>query len=112
VKQFKQAWETKDIKALLGLLDPDATAVADGGGHVMARLHPIEGADRIARFYIAIARRATGLRILEQTVNGRPGLVVEHADVTLAVLALDVADGRIRRIWSVRNPEKLRSWTG
>ena len=112
VRQFKQAWETKDIKALLGLLDPDATAVADGGGHVLARLRPIEGAERIARFYVEIARRATGLRILEQTVNGRPGLVVEHAGATIAVLALDVAGCRIRRIWSVRNPEKLRPWTG
>jgi RNA polymerase sigma-70 factor, ECF subfamily len=112
VRQFKQAWETKDIKALLGLLDPDATAVADGGGHVLARLRPIEGAERIARFYVGIARRAMGIHILEQTVNGRPGLVVEHAGATIAVLALDVAGGRIQRIWSIRNPEKLRPWTG
>src|SRR6201995_3101115 len=28
VRDFKQAWEAKDIKALVGLLDPDATVIA------------------------------------------------------------------------------------
>src|SRR5436190_5757038 len=32
VREFKQAWEAKDIKGLIGLLDPDATATGDGGG--------------------------------------------------------------------------------
>src|SRR5216683_2177079 len=32
VRAFKAAWEAKDIDALIGLLDPDATAIADGGG--------------------------------------------------------------------------------
>src|SRR5215475_13525032 len=31
VRAFKQAWEAQDIGALIGLLDPDATAIADGG---------------------------------------------------------------------------------
>ena len=28
----------------------------------------------------------------------------------MAVLAFDVADDRIQRIWTVLNPEKLRPW--
>ena len=32
IRAFKAAWEAKDINALIGLLDPDATATADGGG--------------------------------------------------------------------------------
>jgi hypothetical protein len=31
VRDFKQAWEAKDIEALIGLLDPDATVIAGGG---------------------------------------------------------------------------------
>jgi RNA polymerase sigma-70 factor, ECF subfamily len=27
------------------------------------------------------------------------------------VFAFDIADGRIRHIWAVRNPDKLRPWT-
>jgi RNA polymerase sigma-70 factor (ECF subfamily) len=48
VRQFKQAWEAKDIDALIGLLDPDATAIADSGGLALAFLQPIEGGEQIA----------------------------------------------------------------
>ncbi|HET6738656.1 MAG TPA: sigma-70 family RNA polymerase sigma factor, partial [Kribbella sp.] len=41
VRDFRQAWEAKDIDALIGLLDPDATATGDGGGLVSAVLHPV-----------------------------------------------------------------------
>ena len=49
VRDFKRAWEAKDINALIGLLDPDATAIADGGGLAMTFLRPIEGGEQIAR---------------------------------------------------------------
>jgi hypothetical protein len=35
-RDFKEAWEAKDIDALSGLLDPDAMAIGDGGGLVSA----------------------------------------------------------------------------
>jgi RNA polymerase sigma-70 factor (ECF subfamily) len=111
IKDFKQAWEAKDIEALIGLLDPDATAIADSGGLAIAHLQPIEGSEQIARAYVDIAGKAPNLRILERTVNGQPGLVAQLDGVTVTVYAFDVIDGRINRIWAVRNPEKLRVWT-
>jgi RNA polymerase sigma factor (sigma-70 family) len=111
VRDFKQAWEARDIGALVGLLDPEATAIADGGGLAAAHLHPIEGSEQIARAYIDIVGRAPSLTILERTVNGRPGLVAQLDGVTVTVYAFDVVGDRINRIWAVRNPEKLRAWT-
>ena len=111
MRGFKQAWEAKDIHALIGLLDPDATAIADGGGLVSAELRPIEGGEQIARAFIELAGRAPDLAILERTVNGQPGLVAQLDGVTVAVMACDVAGDRIKHIWVVRNPEKLRPWT-
>ncbi|MFF3442676.1 RNA polymerase sigma factor SigJ [Streptosporangium sp. NPDC002721] len=111
VRAFKQAWEAKDIDALVGLLDPGATVIADGGGLVSAVLRPIEGAEQIMRYAVDIVTRAPGLTILERTVNGRPGLVAQQDGVTVTVMAFDVAGDRIRHIWAVRNPEKLRPWT-
>ncbi|AKN74235.1 RNA polymerase sigma24 factor [Streptomyces sp. PBH53] len=109
VREFKQAWEAKDIDALIGLLDPEATAVGDGGGRVTALLHPVEGAERIARFFAD--RTLPGrLTLREYTVNGQPGLVARLDGVVVAVYAFDIADDRIRRIWAVLNPEKLRPW--
>lgn len=111
VRNFKEAWEAKDIEALVGLLDPDATMTADGGGMVGTVLRPVEGSARIAQYLIHIADVAPGMTLLERTVNGLPGLVAQNAGVTVTVAAFDVADGRINRIWAVRNPEKLRPWT-
>ncbi|WP_194821070.1 RNA polymerase sigma factor SigJ [Micromonospora sp. S-DT3-3-22] len=111
VRAFKQAWETTDIDALVGLLTPDATATGDGGGLVSAELHPIEGAEQIARFFADRGGAASGIRLLERTVNGQPGLVAQVAGGVGAVLAFDIEGDRIRRIWTVLNPDKLRAWT-
>jgi hypothetical protein len=111
VKDFKQAWEAKDIDALIGLLDPEATSIADSGGLAEARLRPIEGSEQIARAYIDIASSAPNLTILERTVNGQPGLVAQLDGATVTVCAFDIVGDRIKRIWAIRNPEKLRTWT-
>jgi RNA polymerase sigma-70 factor (ECF subfamily) len=112
VRAFKQAWEAKDIDALIGLLDPDATAIADGGGLATTLLRPIEGGEQIARAWVEIANRTpSNMTFLERAVNGQPGLVAQQDGVTVTVFAFDVAGGRIRHIWVVRNPEKLRPWT-
>ena len=51
------------------------------------------------------------MTFFERTVNGQPGLVAEQNGVTVTVLAFDFTGDRIKQIWAVRNPEKLRRWT-
>ncbi|MFC8662370.1 RNA polymerase sigma factor SigJ [Streptomyces sp. NPDC057199] len=111
VRRFRTAWEAKDIDALIGLLDPDATATADGGGRAVTHLHPIVGGERIARAYAEIAR-VSGDRTTfrECTVNGLPGLVAWQDGEIATVFAFEIAGDRVRHIWAVRNPEKLRPW--
>jgi len=111
VRAFKAAWEAKDIDALIGLLDPDATAIADGGGLATTFLRPIEGGEQIARAWIELANRApSNVAFLERTVNGQPGLVAQQDGVTVTVFAFDIAGDRVKHIWVMRNPEKLRPW--
>ena len=111
VRHLKQAWDAKDINALVGLLDPDAIAISDGGGIASAALRPIHGGEQIARYLVDLHSRAPDATVLERTVNGQPGLVAQQGGVTVAVLAFDVVGDRIKHIWAVRNPEKLRPWT-
>ncbi|MFC3996115.1 RNA polymerase sigma factor SigJ [Nocardiopsis sediminis] len=111
VRNVKQALDAGDIDALIGLLDPGATAIGDGGGRATTVLHPIEGADEIARFLLRIQPVLRQQTLLERTVNGRPGLVAQQDGVTVSVIAFEIADDRITHIWSVRNPDKLRRWT-
>ncbi|MER6713022.1 RNA polymerase sigma factor SigJ [Streptomyces sp. NPDC000877] len=111
VRSFRQAWEAQDIDGLIGLLAPDATATGDGGGLATAALHPVEGAEQIARFFVDRARAVPGVTLQECAVNGQPGLMARKDGVTVSVLAFDVAGDRITRIWAVLNPDKLRPWT-
>ncbi|WP_051751584.1 RNA polymerase sigma factor SigJ [Streptosporangium amethystogenes] len=110
VRQVKEAWETRDIAALVELLDPAAVMTADGGGMVGTALRPIEGGARIAQYMVAIADKVAGFELLERSVNGVPGLVARRAGAVMTVASFEVADGRVTRIWAVRNPEKLRPW--
>jgi len=111
VRDFKRAWEAKDVGALVALLDPGARAVGDGGGAVSAVTHPVTGAEQVARYAVELIARVD-LVLEERTVNGRPGLVARRGGVVVAVLAFEVAGGRITHIWAMRNPDKLRAWTG
>ena len=111
VRDFKRAWEARDINGLIAVLDPNARAVADGGGLVQATLEPIEGAEAVARGLFQVADTNPDLVMLERTVNGQPGLVLQQGGVTGTVMAFEIAGDRIVQIWAVRNPEKLRPWT-
>ncbi|MGW7514572.1 RNA polymerase sigma factor SigJ [Streptomyces sp. NPDC054796] len=111
VRDFKRAWEAMDVNALIGLLDPAATVTADGGGIVNALPRPVEGSERIAHHIVQFTGTGPRLVVTERMVNGQPGLVVLQGGSVVTVMAFDVADDRITRIWAVRNPEKLRHWT-
>jgi RNA polymerase sigma-70 factor (ECF subfamily) len=111
IRDFKNAWHTGDIAALVALLDPGATITADGGGLATAAPHPIEGAEQIARYLTDLAAHAPALAILERTVNGQPGLIAQRGGTTVTVFAFDVTGDHITHIWAIRNPDKLRPWT-
>ncbi|GAA4605361.1 RNA polymerase sigma-70 factor (ECF subfamily) [Actinoplanes octamycinicus] len=100
-----------DLAALEALLTRDVTLHGDGGGRVPALGRPVTGRERVARTMgaglAALARFEVRLELVE--VNGQPGALARDArDRLVGVLALDIADGRIRAIHSVVNPDKLR----
>ncbi|GAA2360696.1 RNA polymerase sigma factor SigJ [Dactylosporangium salmoneum] len=110
VREFKRAWEARDIDALLGLLDPAASLVADGGGRAEAILQPVEGGGVIAEGVVRIAGLTPDMVLLEQLVNGQPGLVAQVDGVTVTVFSFGFTGDRISHIWAMRNPDKLGPW--
>jgi RNA polymerase sigma-70 factor (ECF subfamily) len=112
VSAFREACETGDLDALVALLDPAVESRSDGGGKVRAALRPVVGRDKVARLFLGLMRKGPEMEILEEDVNGTPGAAVRIAGTTVAVLAMDVHDGRITDLWLVVNPDKLRAWTG
>jgi len=109
LRAFVAAAESGDVERLTALLARDAVLWTDGGGRVAAALHPVDGADRIARFLVAIAGKATpGTRSVPVRVNGDPGLRTDTGAGPSGVAAFQLAEGAIVGIRIVVNPDKLR----
>jgi RNA polymerase sigma-70 factor (ECF subfamily) len=45
-------------------------------------------------------------------INGKPGIAVFHQGRVFGVLSIDIAEGQIRNIYIVRNPDKLERLPG
>lgn len=110
VRSFRRAWSAGDVAGLVQILDPQVTAVTDGGGVVSASTTPLRGAQDAAEFFVGALTRQPGLVIVEDQVNGQPGLVASHEGRVVAVVSLLVDGGRVVEAWAVRNPVKLVAW--
>ena len=108
-RQFVETCTSGDMEGLVSLLSEDVTLWSDGGGKAAAAPYPIQGPDRVARFLLGVLRTVPpGFFARPARVNGGPGVVGYVDGRPTAVVALDVADGRLRSVRIVVNPEKLR----
>ncbi|MFF2426601.1 sigma-70 family RNA polymerase sigma factor family protein [Streptomyces mirabilis] len=112
VTAFRHGCQTGDLDTLVALLDPAVESRSDGGGRVRAALRPIVGRDKVARLFLGLMRNEPGVELVEEDVNGTPGVSVRIAGTTIAVVALDIHDGLVTDVWMVVNPDKLHAWTG
>jgi RNA polymerase sigma-70 factor (ECF subfamily) len=125
-ERFLEAASSGDLEAMMGVLAPGVTLVADGGGRALAPRRPVRGAEKVARFMLAVATEEKMARFLESIgaepvpslgvhpaqVNGGPGVVITSAGRPITALVLDVADGAVQTIHLVANPEKLAGVRG
>lgn len=113
LQRFVGAISSGDVAGLTALLSEDAVAFGDGGGVRLSALRPIMGPEKIARFEIGVARkvmdRGSSLEFRPTVLNGRPALLVHLNGELDQILSIDVSEGLIRRVYSVRNPEKLHA---
>jgi RNA polymerase sigma-70 factor (ECF subfamily) len=107
VERFMVAATTGDVQGLLAVLAPGVVLVADGGGLVAAARKPITGIQRVARFLARLVE-VPDLVVTTAWLNGMPGARFDVGGEATAV-SLVVADGRITRIYAMRNPDKLGS---
>ena len=108
VDELLVALATGDIDAVLARLSPDVVCVSDGGPTRRAARRPVVGADRVARFFVNLARRAYArARVVPAVINGDPGVITYVGEEVDFVAAFEIAGGRVAAIWLVRNPEKL-----
>ena len=73
---------------------------------------PIYGAEKIARMFIGLARKAANkVEMRPVRVNGQPGILTLYRGELAHVLTLDIVDGRIENCFVFRNPDKLAHMT-
>ena len=113
-ERFLAACAGGDVEALLAVLSPGVVLLTDGGGRAKAALRPIVGADKAARFLVAVSAGLSqpGLRVRLVDVNGGPGVVVETDSGPAIAVSLVVADGRVEQALVVLNPDKLAGMRG
>jgi hypothetical protein len=105
---FLAATTGGDLEALMRILAPDVTLVADGGGLARAPRKAILGLENVAKSLVLFASR-TGPQDVARLVhvNGGPGIVVYSGGAPTAALTLHLVDGLVGTIHLVSNPEKL-----
>jgi RNA polymerase sigma-70 factor (ECF subfamily) len=110
-ERFFAAAEEGDLAGLESLLAEDVILQGDGGGKVPALARTLHGRRRVARTLSAwsrAGRRIAGLHFRRVYVNGQPGaLMLDGEGALIAVMSLDIADGRVQGVRSIVNPDKL-----
>jgi RNA polymerase sigma-70 factor (ECF subfamily) len=104
--RFFDAAGSGDLAALAEMFSEDVVAWTDGGGKVRAALRPVVGRDRVVAFVTGLTSRypMDDGRLL--AANGEAAIWVRAGD-DVQVVALDIRDGLIHGIFTIRNPDKL-----
>lgn len=109
--EFLHAARTGDMALLLRSLSEDAALYSDGGGKAQAATKPIVGPKRVVAFLLGLGAKGYNRSELDIVLmNGQFGVLMKE-DGRLATVVTWEADGegRIRRLYLLRNPDKLRN---
>jgi RNA polymerase sigma-70 factor (TIGR02957 family) len=107
VQRFLGALTAGDLQGLMDVLAPDVVVVADGGGLAPAARRPVVGRERAAWLLSRFAEFAPEVEITTLLVNGAVAARIDPAGEFDTAIAFTVEDGRITRMYAMRNPHKL-----
>jgi RNA polymerase sigma-70 factor (TIGR02957 family) len=105
VEKLLAAISTGNVQGLVEVLAPDVVVISDGGGVVPAARKQIIGVRKVAAL-LALAVKFPDFVVTRACLNGMPGFRLDIGGEVTAV-SLAVEDGRITRIYVIRNPHKL-----
>ena len=101
------AMRTGQVQELLDLMAPDVVLIVDGGGLAPAVRLPVHGAERAAKLLSRAKRAVTTLETTTVWLNGEPAGRIELDGELGATMSVVVENGRVTRIYVMRNPRKL-----
>ncbi|WP_054955759.1 RNA polymerase sigma-70 factor [Paenibacillus dakarensis] len=112
VRQFITALEQANVDAVISMLSEDAVLISDGGGKVIAALHPITSSTSVARFLLGLVRMShnseSGMLVEMREINGETGVLIRSGDRIETAVLIQLEGSLIRQLYFVRNPDKLK----
>jgi len=115
LEQLLGAVAAQDYEQVVALFAEDCIAYADGGGVVTAAIRPVTQPGRLAQVTLHLAKKlraeAGVMEFRWMSMNGGPAVLIVVDGEISSTLQVDVADGLIKRLYIVRNPDKLRHLT-
>lgn len=109
VASFMRACESGDRDGIARLMRRDAALTIDSGGSIPGA-HRAQGPDAVASAIAELLSRYPGFRMEPGHVNGRPGIVIVADGSVVGVINAVRHGDRVREMWIVVNPDKLRHW--
>ncbi|HZB28701.1 MAG TPA: RNA polymerase sigma-70 factor [Streptosporangiaceae bacterium] len=106
VERFLGALRTGRLQELMEIMAPDVIFIADGGGIAPSVRAPIHGAERVAKLLVRLNEKVTAFEITTVWLNGAPAGRIE-IDGERGAICLASENGRVTRIYAMRNPRKL-----
>jgi RNA polymerase sigma-70 factor (ECF subfamily) len=107
---FLAATMSGDESLLRGILAQDVVMHSDGGGIAKATLNPVFGLEKAVRLVLGLKKKfpaPEGTTARLARINGSPGLVFSQGGVVFQTMGLEIVDGRIAAVYTMRNPDKL-----
>ena len=108
VERFLAALTTGDVQGLMDVLAPDVVVVGDGGGLAPTARRPVRGRERVVSLLARFPQFVPGAEVAMLLLNGAVAARIDPAGEFDTAVAFAVEDGRITRIYAMRNPHKLR----
>ncbi|WP_123043142.1 RNA polymerase sigma-70 factor [Cohnella candidum] len=111
VFRFMQAAASGKMESLMELLREDIVVMTDGGGRVSAAVRPLVGAERAAAFVLGLISKYgnSDTEALPVRVNGDWGIAFREAGEWTTIVAFEWRDEAMKRMYLIRNPDKLQS---
>lgn len=110
VLRFLHATSTGDMEGLFAMLAEDIVLYSDGGGKVMAAIHPIASSRRVLAFIQGLLSKDYGAGTVRLVrVNGELGFVLNSSFESFStIVSLEFRNDRVQRLFLIRNPDKMR----
>jgi RNA polymerase sigma-70 factor (ECF subfamily) len=108
-EQFLRAAMAGDVQGLVNVLAEDVVAVGDGGGKVTTTLRPVRSRDHVVRGLLGNLSKLPIDGAWIEEVNGQPAIISTLDGQLYGVVLLEVRGGQVQVVYSVVNPDKLRS---